>query len=315
MKIGALKKIELREIWSREDTDFTNWLNDNLDILGKAIGLDLEESETECPLNDSDFRVDISTTTREGEKVVIENQLEPTDHKHLGQIMTYMINMDAKVAVWIAKKAREEHKKAVNWLNEFTDKDFYLIQLESYQIDDSKPAPFFKVICQPSQEMRRIGQQKKELSEAGHLKIHFWKNFLEKASNKTDFFSKDKPKWWTGRHNEIGKTGLMLGCRVNKNKTAVSILFNLSVRDQFLNLKERLESKIGFVLEQKDKNTSRGFVKSDKEEYLKWFDTGGYRSPESEWNQIQEELIDHFVKLEKALKPFAKQLKRSRNAA
>ena len=315
MKIGTLKKIELREIWSREDTDFTNWLNDNLDILGKAIGLDLEESETECSWDDSDFRVDISATTKEGEKIVIENQLEQTNHKHLGQIMTYMINMDAKVAVWIAKKVREEHTNVVNWLNEFTDKDFYLIQLESYQIDDSKPAPFFKVICQPSQEMRKIGQQKKELSEGRQLKIHFWRNFLEKAKNKTDFFSNDKLSWWTGRHNEIGKTGLMLGCRVNTNKTAVSVLFNLSVKDKFLNLKEKLESEIGFVLEQTDKSKSRGFVKSDKEEYLKWFDKGGYRSPESEWDQIQEELIDHFVKLEKALKAFLKQLKLSNNAA
>ena len=80
MKIGSLKKVELREIWSREDTDFTNWLKDNLDILGEAIGLDLEDPETECSWNDSDFRVDISATTKEGEKIIIENQLCPDPH-------------------------------------------------------------------------------------------------------------------------------------------------------------------------------------------------------------------------------------------
>ena len=316
MKIGTLKKVELREIWSREDTDFTNWLNNNLDILGEAIGLDLEDSETECSWKDSDFRVDISATTKEGEKIIIENQLEQTNHKHLGQIMTYMINMEAQIAVWVAKKLREEHINVINWLNEFTNKNFYLIQLESYQIDDSKPAPFFKVICQPSQEMKKIGQEKKELNERSQLKVHFWRNFLEKAKNKTDFFSNDRPYWWTGRHNEIGKTGVEIGCRVNRNKTAVSIRFNPNLKDKFLNLKESLESEIGFVLEQVDKNKSRGFAaKSDKEEYLKWFDKGGYRNPESEWDQIQEELIDHFVKLEKALKPFLKNLKSSNKAA
>ena len=75
--------------------------------------MDLGESETECSFDNSDFRVDISTTTKEGEKIIIENQLEQTDHKHLGQIMTYMINMEAKIAVWIAKKIRQEHIEVV----------------------------------------------------------------------------------------------------------------------------------------------------------------------------------------------------------
>ena len=87
--------------------------------------------------------------------------MERTDHDHLGKIMTYMVNMEAKIAVWIAKEIRQEHVNVINWLNKFTDEYYYLIQLDSYQIDDSKPAPFFKVICQPSIEMRKIGQQKK----------------------------------------------------------------------------------------------------------------------------------------------------------
>ena len=315
MAIGKLKKVELREIWSREDTDFTNWLNDNLDILGEALGLDLGESETETSFDNSDFRVDISTTTKEGDSIIIENQLEQTDHKHLGQIMTYMINMEAKIAVWIAKKVRQEHIKVIEWLNELTDKDFYLVQVESYCIDDSNPAPFFKVICKPSVEMRKVGKQKKDLSEIGELKKEFWKGFLEKAQNKTEFFFNDKPHWWPGRHNEIEKTGVMLGCRVNTNKTAVSVLFNPNLKDKFLNLKESLESEVGFVFEQTDKNKSRGFVKSEKEEFLKWFDKGGYRSPESKWDQIQDELIDHFVKLEKALKSALDKSKTSSSAA
>ena len=311
MEIGTLKKVKLREVWSREDKYFTNWLKDNLDALGEAIGLDLEDLETESRLEGCNFRVDIYATTKEGEEIIIENQLEKTDHEHLGQIMTCMINMEAKIAVWIAKEIRPEHITVINWLNEFTDKEFYLIQLESYKIDDSKPAPFFKVICQPSTEMREIGQEKK----TKQLKISFWKNFLEKAKNKTDFFSNDKSNWWTGIHNEFGKTGVEIGCRVTENKTAVSVRFNPNLKDKFLNLKERLESEVGFILKQEDKNKSGGFVKSEKEKYLKWFDKGGYKSPRSEWDQIQEVMIDHFVKLEKALKPLLKELKLSNKVA
>lgn len=315
MAIGKLKKVKLREIWPREDTDFTNWLNDNLDILGEAIGLELEESETESSWDNSDLRVDISATTKENKKIIIENQLEKTDHKHLGQIITYMIHMESEIAVWVAKEIRQEHIKVIDWLNEFTDKNFYLIQLESYQIDSSNPAPFFKVICRPSIEIKTRGERKRELSERGQLKIKFWKSFLEKTKNKTDFFANDKPNWWTNIHNEVGKTGVQLGCWVNKDKTAISVLFNPGLKEKFFNLKESLESEIGFVLEQKDKSKSRGFTKSNKEGLLKWFDKGGYRSPESEWDQIQEEMINNFVKLEKALKPILEKLKLSNKAA
>ena len=237
MKVGKLKKVELREIWSREDTDFTNWLNDNLDILGEAIGLDLGESETECSWDNSNFRVDISATTKEGEKIIIENQLEQTNHKHLGQIMTYMINMETKVAVWIAKKAREEHIKVINWLNEFTDKDFYLIQLESYQIDESKPAPFLKVVCRPSVEMKEVGEQKKELSEAGKLKKDFWKKLLERSSEKTNLFSKSFPSYWTIIDHKINKE-VSLAYRINKHRYSIAVIFEENLKKRFLGFKK-----------------------------------------------------------------------------
>ena len=299
MKIGTLKKIELREIWSREDTDFTNWLNDNLDILGEATGLDLEESETECSWDDSDFRVDISATTKDGEKIIIENQLEQTNHKHLGQIMTYMINMESKIAVWIAKKVREEHINVINWLNEFTDKDFYLIQLESYQIDDSKPAPFFKVICQPSIEMKEVGKQKKELSETRKLRKNFWTRLLDNSREKADFFSNTTPSTWTVIEHHINKD-IHLVYRINKNKGGIGILFKEHLKDHFLNLKKEWENNLGFNLEfNKAGNAGKP---SKKYQFIKWFNKGGYRNPENEWIQIQEEMTSNMSKLEKLLK-------------
>lgn len=312
MKIGTLKKVELREIWSREDTDFTNWLNDNLNILGEAICLDLEESEPEYSWDNSDFRVDISATTKEGEKVVIENQLEQTNHKHLGQIMTYMINMDAKVAVWIAKKLREEHIKVINWLNESTDKYFYLIQLESYQVDNSKPAPFFKVICQPSKEMKEVGKQKKELSKAQKLKKDFWTKFLDNSREKTDFFSNTAPSTWTVIEHHINKN-IHLVYRINKDKGGIAVCFAEHLKNHFLSLKKEWESKLGFDLEfEKVGNAGKP---SKKYQFIKWFDRGGYRSPEHKWDQIQKEMIDNMIKLEKLFKAALNKFKFSNKAA
>ena len=317
-KIGTLKKVELREVWPHEAKDFTNWLKGNLDILGEAIGLDLEDAKevkTEFSLKDSNFRVDVIAATKEGEEIIIENQLKKTDHEHLGQIMTYMINMELEKVVWIAKELRPEHISVINWFNENTDKKFYLIQLESYQIDDSKPAPFFKVMCQPSPEMREIGQEKEKLNETKQLKISFWESFLEKAKNKTDFFSNNKSSWWPGMHSKIEKTDIDIGCRVNIDKTAVSVMFEPNFEEKFLKLKESLESEVGFILTEGAKKNKKGWAYSDKKEYLKYFDKGGYRSPKNEWDKIQDEMIDHFVKLEKAFKPLLKELKPNKEVA
>ena len=312
MKIGTLKKVELREIWSREDKDFTIWLSDNLDILAETIGLELEEPETECSLDDSFLKVDISAITKEGDKIVIENQLEQTNHKHLGQIMTYMINMDAKIAVWIAKKLREEHINVINWLNEFTDKDFYLIQLESYQIDNSKPAPFFKVICKPDKKMKAIGEKKKELSKAGTLRKDFWTKLLDNSREKTDFFSKTTPSTWTVIQHHINKN-IYLVYRINKDKVGIGVLFTKHLKNHFLNLKKDWESEFGFDLEfNKAGNAGKP---SEKYQFIKWFNKGGYKNPESEWNQIQEEMIDNMIKLEKLFKVALSKIKFSNKAA
>ena len=318
MKFGKLKKVDLRELWSREDKEFTPWLKGNLDHLGTEIGLDLEaikESKTEAPLNDSNFKVDILATTKNGEKIIIENQLEKTDHKHLGQTLTYMINMEAKVAVWIAKEAREEHIKVISWLNEATDKDFYLIQLESYQIDDSKPAPLFKVICEPSEEIKQLGKQKKELDETltNKLKTDFWKKFLENNKEKTKGFSLPSPSWWTVMEKNSPHKDISLAYNIRKNKGGIIIKFKQDFKDQFFNLKKEWENELGFPLEfRKSGNAGKP---SDKYELCKLFDKGGYRNPKAEWKEIQEEMVNNMIKLEKLLESFLSNQKLSNKVA
>ena len=174
MSIGKLEKVELRDIWKNEAKDFTTWLYENLDALSEAINLNLLEPEQEKQVEGSRYSIDIMAETENGEGVIIENQLEQSDHKHLGQIITYLTNMDSKIAVWVCKEPRQEHINAINWLNETSDEDFnfYLVKLEAYKIGESEPAPFFSVICQPSKEQKEIGRDKKVLKEERLARKH-----------------------------------------------------------------------------------------------------------------------------------------------
>lgn len=163
MKIGKLTQVPLREVWKKEEADFSTWLAENLDSLADAVGINLELIEVEKKIDDSSYEIDILCEDDDGKPVVIENQLEKTDHVHLGQVLTYVVNMEATTVIWVAKETRQEHINVINWLNESTDKSFYLVKIEAYRIDNSDPAPVFNVICKPSVEVKRLGSDKKIL--------------------------------------------------------------------------------------------------------------------------------------------------------
>lgn len=166
MGIGKLKPVPIREIWPHESRDFTQWLAKNVNYLCDEIELDLSVLAVEKKLDDSRYTIDILAQDDDGRDVIIENQIEESNHKHLGQVLTYAVNMSAKIAIWITSEPRTEHIEVVNWLNKFTDKDFYLVQLEVYKIGDSDPAPVFSVICEPSETSRSMGEASRELEPA-----------------------------------------------------------------------------------------------------------------------------------------------------
>jgi len=147
MQISRLEPVSLRELWPNEARDFTTWLAENLDFLSEALGMDLSLVEQEASAGV--FSADILAEDGNCNPVVIENQLERTDHDHLGKLITYLSNLDAKTAVWITAEPRPEHEKAVHWLNEVlpVDAAFYLVKVEAYCIDDSSPAPLFSVMA------------------------------------------------------------------------------------------------------------------------------------------------------------------------
>ena len=149
--LGRLARIDARSVWFHEAHEFTPWLHENIDLLAEAIGVDIEATSTEVPIGD--FAVDIvGRTVPEGHVVIIENQLAPTDHGHLGQLLTYAAGSQAALIVWVAPRFRDEHRQALDWLNTHTGEgiDFFGVELELLKIDDSLPAPHFKLVAQPN---------------------------------------------------------------------------------------------------------------------------------------------------------------------
>ncbi len=190
--IGKIIRHELKDIWKHEAHDFTKWMENNLDDLSEALGFELTLIRREQSVGS--FSVDILAKDEYDNNVVIENQLEKTDHTHLGQIVTYCANLDAKICVWISKEPRQEHINAVNWLNKETNLQIYMVRVEAISIDKSKPAPLFHVICKPDEEIKRANLDILELSDRGKFNIQFWTEMNEKCFGRIPNFSKKKPQ-------------------------------------------------------------------------------------------------------------------------
>ena len=158
--LGKLKEIkDLRNIWPHEALDFTPWLaeEDNLALLANAVGLEITINETESSVGD--FNVDIyATETGTDRKIIIENQLEDTNHDHLGKLITYASGKSADIVIWVVKRAREEHQSAIEWLNNHTDENiaFFLVEIKLYQIGSSDIAVKFEVVEKPNDWTKQI---------------------------------------------------------------------------------------------------------------------------------------------------------------
>lgn len=196
--LDHLKKVELRKVWPHEALDFTKWLSSaaNLNMLGEAVGVELELIETESSVGS--FSVDIyAQEAGTGRKVIIENQLEETNHDHLGKVITYAAGKGAQVIVWVVSHARDEHRQAIEWLNEHTDNDFgfFLVEIELWTIGDSKPAPRFNVVEQPNEWTKAL-RLSENLSETERVKLSYWTKYREIARSTPNFlkvFSPQKP--------------------------------------------------------------------------------------------------------------------------
>ncbi|MCO5328249.1 MAG: hypothetical protein M9964_14540, partial [Solirubrobacterales bacterium] len=186
-EIDKIRRVQLREVWPHEALDFTTWLEHNPDALSDVLGLELVSVEREQRAGS--FSVDLVAEVHTGAKVVIENQLERSDHDHLGKLITYLVALEAQVAIWIVSEPRPEHVGAITWLNESPGASFYLVKLEAIRIGDSPAAPLLTLITGPSDETRELGEQKKEFAERHGIRRAFWESLLERARQRTSLHS------------------------------------------------------------------------------------------------------------------------------
>ncbi|MBR8465582.1 DUF4268 domain-containing protein [Campylobacter sp. faydin G-140] len=184
MKLGKLEEVDIKELWKHEQYDFSEWLSneENIEILSDEIGLTLTEINKEVFVGS--YRCDlVAKDETTGIKVIIENQLDATDHNHLGKIITYASGLDANVVIWVVKEAREEHRSAIEWLNNKTTKDisFFLMEIRAYKIGDSLPAPKFVIIEKPNDfvKIANVSIDSGELSKAQAERLNFWNRFNE----------------------------------------------------------------------------------------------------------------------------------------
>lgn len=228
MKLGTIKKIDLRDVWSSEASDFTPWLakDENIALLGEAIGLELEVESQEK--NVGPFRADIlARDLTSNHYVLIENQLEQTNHNHLGQIMTYAAGLDAFSIIWIAKSFTEEHRAALDWLNRITEENinFFGIEIEVIQIGDSLPAPQFKVVAKPNDWSKSVRSSAStgELTDTKLKQQQYWTEFKEYVEKNGSPFKvqKPSPQHWT--NIALGRSNFYLSLTVNSQSHIICI--------------------------------------------------------------------------------------------
>jgi len=220
--LGKIQKVELRKAWSNEASDLTPWLAEHPELLADTLGLgDLEVEETEKSVGD--YRADLVLAGIDG-AVVVENQLDHTDHDHLGKLLTYGAGEKARTVVWIARRFRDEHRAALDWLNDISeDTDFFGVELELWQIDGSRPAPRLNVVAKPNDWSREAARPRRadELSPTKKTQLRYWAAFRKvlRSGEGPATPTKALPQHWM--NVSIGKTGFKLAGVTNSQDSWV----------------------------------------------------------------------------------------------
>ena len=267
LTLGKLEKVELESIWPNEAQDFTPWLArpDNLRILGDTLGMDLEPEEEEASVGP--FSADIlCKDTADSSWVVIENQIKKTDHSHLGQILTYAAGLGAKTLIWVAAKFTEEHRAALDWLNENTVEDvsFFGLEIELWRIGNSLPAPKFNVACKPNDWSKAVkmqaGGKEGQITAHKQLQFEFWTAFKAHLEEDTSLRTQ-KPSYQHWLTVTIGRAGFHLNAITSawssvtetwSPEVRVELIMNSpAAKQQFVKLEENkatLQQKINLPL-------------------------------------------------------------------
>lgn len=251
--LGRIEQVPVREVWPHEALDFTKWLarDENLSQLGDACSIDLELIDIESSVGS--FAVDIfAQEVGTDRKVIIENQLEDTNHDHLGKIITYAAGKGANVIIWVVARARDEHRRAVEWLNEHTDGEcsFFLVEIEVWRIGGSDMAPRFNVVESPN-EWARAERAKDGLSETKRTQLDYWQTYRDLARSNPEFSKTMRPRkalaqHWSDLSAGSSKYHLVLLADTKARRIGIEVCVNDEELGQYvLGKQSELENVLG----------------------------------------------------------------------
>lgn len=257
MQLGKLEKLDLRDHWKHEALHFTQWLalDENLDQLGDEVGIDISLIQTEAVVGK--FSADIlAEEEATGRKIVIENQLELTDHSHLGQILTYAAGVEAEYLIWVVRDAREEHVQAVEWINEHTSEkiNFFLVRIELWRIGESDPAPKFMVLVRPNNWTKSVrsgsgSNSAQALSQTRLTQLDFWTRLRDYAASANPPLKLRTPRPQHWYDVAIGRSDchVVLTVMFSENKVGAEIYISDSKElfREFLLKKNQIENELG----------------------------------------------------------------------
>ena len=308
--IGKLRRVALREVWKHEAYDFTQWLQENVDVLNEALSFTLVNVDREQAAGS--FSIDLVAEDENGGKVIIENQLEKSNHDHLGKLITYLTAMNARAAIWIVSEPRPEHVAAMSWLNDNSSADFYLLKVEAVQIGDSAPAALMTVIVGPSDDKSEVARTNKEFAARYDRRQAWWSKLVERPDAKLHAHITPGIYSWIG--TSAGVRGLNLNYAVNQDQCGAELYIdrgkdaeaeNKAIFDKLTLHKDAIEQAFGGPLSWERLDAKRAAR-------IKAYVEGGYKSPDEDWEAIQEKAVAAMNRLEAALRPHIKALQLSK---
>ncbi len=305
--IGKLVEVDVRELWKHEQYGFSNWLakNDNIEYLNEILGLTLINVDKEVYVGP--YRCDmVAVDEISGVRVVIENQLESTNHDHLGKIITYAAGLGAKIVVWVVRNAKEEHRAAIEWLNNNTvdDINFFLIEIHAYKIGNSDYAPKFEVVEKPNGFVKSGNKSNvldDELNKSQSERLVFWEQFNQIVVNRGKPFNIRKPTADHWYNIAVGSSEAHVTVDlVNKDGLVVVELYIRGNKDLFDDLyaeKDSIEAELGLSLEWNRLNNK-------KASRIKYIINGLSFDDHSNYDFLMNQIIDIVVKMRKVFKEY-----------
>lgn len=296
-RLGQVEFLPVRTVWENEATSFTPWLLENENLLGDILGIEVSLAKNEHKVGD--FSLDLlGTNLSDDTALIVENQLGRTDHSHLGQLLTYAGGLEPSTIVWIASEFRDEHRAALDWLNEVTDEQthFFGVVVKAIRIGDSEPAPWLELVVKPNQwsELTKRATQSPESTERKERYRRFWDELLTHHRDKHKMFARKRPAGREWLSLSSGVSGVTIGMNVQRQRIYVDLYFyggagrNLARLEHLRTHQQQVEDTFGDSLsweELEDRKACR----------IGFYGEGSILDEDS-WTQSQEWLVNVAMK-------------------